>query len=104
MTYTYTALLYHLDKETIFTFTSLPSGILSIDKNEDEKEAVEEVLMELLSDEEFLPRDMLPTDVVPTEEEKKEWSNLSFLFLMMKRKQESSLFQSMTNRGDYEYA
>ena len=48
MTYTYTALLYHLDKETIFTFTSLPSGILSIDKNEDEKEAVEEVLMELL--------------------------------------------------------
>ena len=55
MTYTYTALLYHLDKETIFTFTSLPSGILSIDKNEDEKEAVEEVLMELVSDEEFLP-------------------------------------------------
>lgn len=79
MTYTYTALLYHLDKETIFTFTSLPSGIISIDKNEDEKEAVEEVLMELLSDEEFLPHDMLPTDVVPTEEEKKRMVESVFL-------------------------
>ena len=71
MTYTYTALLYLLEKETIFTFTSLPSGIISIDKNEDEKEAVEEVLMELLSDEEFLPHAMLPKDVVPTEDEKR---------------------------------
>lgn len=79
MTYTYTALLYHLDKETIFTFTSLPSGILSIDKNEDEKEAVEEVLMELLSDEEFLPHDMLPTDVIPIEEEKKRMVESVFL-------------------------
>ena len=79
MTYTYTALLYHLDKETIFTFTSLPSGILSIDKNEDEKEAVEEVLMELLSDEEFRPHDMRPTDVIPTEEEKKRMVESVFL-------------------------
>ena len=79
MTYTYTALLYHLDKETIFTFTSLPSGILSIDKNEDEKEAVEEVLMELLSNEEFLPYDMLPTDFIPTEEEKKRMVESVFL-------------------------
>ena len=79
MTYTYTALLYHLDKETIFTFTSLPSGIISIDKNEDEKEAVEEVLMELLSDEEFLPHDMLPSDAVPTEEEKRKMVESVFL-------------------------
>lgn len=79
MTYTYTALLYHLDKETIFTFTSLPSGIISIDQNEDEKEAVEEVLMELLSDEEFLPHDMLPRDVIPTEEEKRKMVESVFL-------------------------
>lgn len=79
MTYTYTAFLYHLDKETIFTFTSLPSGIISIDKNEDEKEAVEEVLMELLSDEEFLPHDMLPKDVIPTEEEKRKIAESVFL-------------------------
>lgn len=79
MTYTYTALLYHLNKETIFTFTSLPSGIISIDQNEDEKEAVEEVLMELLSDEEFLPHDMLPSDVIPTEEEKRKIVESVFL-------------------------
>lgn len=79
MTYTYTALIYHLDKETIFTFTSLPSGIISIDQNEDEKEAVEEVLMELLSDEEFLPHDMLPRDVIPTEEEKRKMVESVFL-------------------------
>ena len=79
MTYTYTALLYHLNKETIFTFTSLPSGIISIDQNEDEKEAVEEVLMELLSDEEFLPHDMLPRDVIPTEEEKRKMVESVFL-------------------------
>lgn len=79
MTYTYTALLYHLDNETIFTFTSLPSGIISIDKTEDEQEAVEEVLMELLSDEDFLPHDMLPCDVIPTEEEKRKMVESVFL-------------------------
>lgn len=68
MKYTYTAVLYHNADETIFSFTSLPSGILCMDKDEDEDEAVKEVLMELLSEEDFLSLDSLPNDVVLSSE------------------------------------
>lgn len=69
MKYTYTAVLYRKEDETVFSFTSLPSGILCMDKNEEEKEAVEQVLMELLSEEDFLSLDALPGDVVLTDDE-----------------------------------
>ncbi len=69
MKYTYTAVLYRKEDETIFSFTSLPSGILCMDKNEEEKDAVEQVLMELLSEDDFLSLDALPGDVVMTNDE-----------------------------------
>ncbi len=73
MKYTYTAVLYRKEDETLFSFTSLPSGILCMEKGEDEKESVEEILMELLSEEDFLPLDSLPPDKVLTESELKQF-------------------------------
>lgn len=73
MKYIYTAVLYRKEDETLFSFTSLPSGILCMEKGEDEKESVEEILMELLSEEDFLPLDSLPSDKVLTESELKQF-------------------------------
>lgn len=69
MKYTYTCVVYEKEDETLFAFTSLPSGILCMEKTEDEKEEAEELLMELLSEEDFLPLDNLPTDKVLTQDE-----------------------------------
>lgn len=69
MKYTYTCIVYEKEDETLFAFTSLPSGILCMEKTEDEKEEAEELLMELLSEEDFLPLDNLPTDKVLTQDE-----------------------------------
>ncbi len=69
MKYTYTCVVYEKEDETLFAFTSLPSGILCMEKTEDEKEEAEEFLMELLSEEDFLPLDNLPTDKVLNQDE-----------------------------------
>lgn len=69
MKYTYTCVVYEKEDETLFAFTSLPSGILCMEKAEDEKEEAEELLMELLSEEDFLPLDNLPIDKVLSQDE-----------------------------------
>lgn len=71
MKYTYYAIVYHGEKETLFFFADLPSGILTIEKGEEEKEVLEDTLIDLLSDEDFLPHDLLPPSHQPTEEEVK---------------------------------
>ncbi len=69
MKYTYTCVLYEKAGETLIAFTTLPSGILCMEKTDDEKEEAEELLMELLSEEDFLSLDDLPTDKIFSQEE-----------------------------------
>lgn len=69
MKYTYSCVLYEKADETLFAFTTLPSGILCMEKTDDEKEEIEELLMELLSEEDFLSLDDLPSDKILSQEE-----------------------------------
>ncbi len=72
MTYKYCAVALRKDDEMLFTFVNLPSGIVAIGKGEDFRSAMEDTLMDLLEDEDFLPHDMLPPYRRPEEQEVEE--------------------------------
>ena len=65
MKYTYYA-LFHLENRGVsFIFVDLPSGVLYEENKDEMVESAQEVLMELLSDEDFLPHDSLPISHMP---------------------------------------
>lgn len=90
MTYKYCAVSIRKENEILFCFVDLPSGILSVDSKEELLPAMEDTLMDLLEDEDFLPHDMLPPYRKPEEEELRQI--VEKVFSLPYRKEEVEVF------------